>query len=181
MRILSRTDDSVLWLYVTNTHAINRLRTATREHGISEKRVAFAHPVKFREHLARHQLADLFLDTFHYGAHVTASDALWAGLPVLTKLGDTFASRVGASLVTAAGLSELVARDTADYERRAIELARKPAMLIDIKRRLEKHRQSCPLFDTPRYTRNLEAIYQKMWDLYRAGQPAEHIEIADDA
>jgi predicted O-linked N-acetylglucosamine transferase (SPINDLY family) len=123
--------------------------------------------------LLRHQAADLFLDTLLYNAAATASLALQAGLPVLTCLGDTFASRVGASLLTAAGVPELIAPKLADYERRAVELARSPDALQQVREKLLRERPTSPLFDTPQFVRHLEQAYRRMWDLHAAGRPPE--------
>jgi predicted O-linked N-acetylglucosamine transferase (SPINDLY family) len=113
-------------------------------------------------HLARHRLADLFLDTLPYNAHATACDALWAGLPVLTQRGSAFAGRVGASLLTAAGLAELIAENAQEYESLALALARDPMRLKGLRDRLAANRATAPLFDTPRLARDLEALYRRM-------------------
>ena len=126
-------------------------------------------------HLARHRLADLFLDTLPYNAHTTASDALWAGLPVLTCAGETFAGRVAGSLLRAVGLPELVTASLADYENLALALAREPQKLAELKEELARNLPSAPLFDTARYTRDLEAAYVRMWDLWRAGEAPQAI------
>jgi predicted O-linked N-acetylglucosamine transferase (SPINDLY family) len=123
------------------------------------------------EHLARHRLADLFLDTLPYNAHVTTADALWAGLPVLTCPGNTFAGRVAGSLLHAIGLDELVATSLDDYETRALRLAREPEILAQLRARVARNRQTYPLFDTARFTRNLEAAYTQMWETWKAGRP----------
>ena len=135
----------------------------------------FAPRLPLAEHLARHRLADLFLDTLPCNAHTTASDALWAGLPVLTCLGETFAGRVAASLVRAVGLPELVAGSRGAYEALALELATSGSELPALRQRLAANRLSSPLFDTALYTRHLEAAYTRMWERHLAGQPAGHI------
>ncbi len=127
------------------------------------------------EHLARHRAAGLFLDTFHYNAHTTASDALWAGLPVLTCVGETFAGRVAASLLNAVGLPELISLSAAQYETLALELATHPEKLASLKTKLARNRLTCPLFDTARFARNIEALYSKMWQRHLAGLAPEHI------
>jgi predicted O-linked N-acetylglucosamine transferase (SPINDLY family) len=127
------------------------------------------------EHLARHRLADLFLDTLPYNAHTTASDALWAGLPMLTCLGDTFPGRVGASLLQAVGLPELVTTDLTSYEALALKLASDPKTFLSLKRKLEANRLTQPLFDTARTTRDIEAVYRAMWRRHRAGLAPDHI------
>jgi len=112
--------------------------------------------------MARHRLADLFLDTLPYNAHATACDALWAGLPVLTRRGSAFAGRVAASLLTAVGLPELIAESAEDYESLAVTLARDPARLKALREKLDAHRATAPLFDTPRLARDLETLYRQM-------------------
>ncbi|MGH7034549.1 MAG: hypothetical protein ACREFL_12535 [Stellaceae bacterium] len=135
----------------------------------------FANRVALPEHLARHRLADLFLDTLPYNAHTTASDALWTGLPLLTCLGETFAGRVAASLLHAIGLPELVASDLDDYEHRAVTLATDRAALAGLKRKLADNRLATALFDSERFTRSLEAAYQAMLARHAAGLPPDHI------
>jgi len=130
------------------------------------------------EHLARHDLADLFLDTLPYNAHTTCSDALWAGLPVLTLIGNTFPSRVAASLLTAINLPELITNSQEEYEALAIELAMNPKKLADIKLKLANNRLTAPLFDTPLFTKNLECAYIKMYERYQADLQPDHIYIA---
>jgi predicted O-linked N-acetylglucosamine transferase (SPINDLY family) len=130
------------------------------------------------EHLARHRLADLFLDTLPYNAHTTASDALWAGLPVLTRLGETFAGRVAASLLKAAGLPELVTQTPQAYEALALELATNAPKLAALRQRLAANRLTCPLFDTALFTQHIEAAYTAMWQRHNAGLPPEHIVVA---
>ena len=123
------------------------------------------------EHLARHRVADLFLDTLPCNTHTTASDALWAGLPVVTQLGATFAGRVAASLNYAVGLPELVTNSLEEYEALAFKLAHDPALLAALKTKLASHRDNYPLFDTKRFTRNIEAAYTTMWQRYQRGEP----------
>jgi predicted O-linked N-acetylglucosamine transferase (SPINDLY family) len=163
MRILHAVDDSVLWLLEDNPAATANLGAAAVAHGVARERLRFAPRVRLDEHLARHALADLFLDTLPYNAHTTASDALWAGLPVLTCRGSTFPGRVGASLLAALGLdNELVTADMPGYEARAIALARDPEALARIRGTLAARRVDAPLFDTPRYARDLERAYSDM-------------------
>jgi protein O-GlcNAc transferase len=123
------------------------------------------------DHLARHRLADLFLDCLPCNAHTTASDALWAGLPVLTCLGSSFAGRVAASLLNAAGLPELITETLADYEALALKLARDQSMLATIKAKLAQNRATCPLFDTDRFCRHIESAYETMWRRSQQGEP----------
>ncbi len=176
MRLLQAVEGSVLWLLGKNDAAISNLRLEAARRGVSRERLVFAPQVSTRDHIARYAAADLFLDTFHYNAHTTASDALWAGLPLL---GDTFPARVAASLVTAAGLPELVTQTTEAYEQRALELARQPALLKAMRERLTENKLSCPLFDTARYTRNIEAAYTQMWRRYQAGQAPAAITVSE--
>jgi len=171
MRLLRDIPESVLWLLEDNAEAKRNLSRAAEAHGIASSRLVFAPRVGGPEHLARHRLADLFLDTEPYGAHTTASDALWAGLPVLTALGPTFASRVGASLLDAVGLPELIVDSLAAYEASALRLARHPDALAAIRTKLAANRDSCPLFDTVRFTRNLESAYVMMWQRWQRGEP----------
>ncbi|BAI71349.1 hypothetical protein AZL_007110 [Azospirillum sp. B510] len=180
-RILAAVPDSLLWLYAGNPQAADNLRREGEARGNDPRRLVFAAPLPHAEHLARHRLADLFLDTLPYNAHTTASDALWAGLPVLTRRGTTFAGRVAASLLRAAGLPELIVEDQQAYEAAAISLARSPGRLRDLRHRLARALPTCPLFDTPRFTRHLEAAYRAMWDNHRSGAGPRHITIAAEA
>jgi predicted O-linked N-acetylglucosamine transferase (SPINDLY family) len=170
MRLLREIEGSVLWILDSNASARLNLRREAEQRGVSRDRVVFAPKMKHADHLARHRLADLFLDTVPCGAHTTASDALWAGLPMLTCMGDSFAGRVGASLLNAIGLSELVTRSLPEYERRALELARDPRTLAHLKSKLARNRDTYPLFDTAHSTRHLEAAYLNMWERHRAGK-----------
>ena len=178
MRILLAVENGVLWLYEENSTAAANLRREAAARGVSPERLIFARRVDPARHLARHRCADLFLDTLPYGAHTTASDALWTGLPVLTCLGDTFAGRVGASLLNAIELPELVTASASEYEKLAVDLARNPAALADLKARLAANRLTMPLFDTARFTRHLEAAYAAMMERHRAGQPPDHVHVS---
>ncbi len=162
LRILREVPASVLWLLSDNTETQARLREVAERQGVGGHRLVFAGKRANPEHLARFRLADLFLDTFPYGAHTTASDALWMGVPVLTLPGRSFASRVGASLVRAAGLPELVCTSPEHYVRMAIELAANRPLLAALKNRLVAGREACLLFDTPALVRHLEAAYRQM-------------------
>jgi predicted O-linked N-acetylglucosamine transferase (SPINDLY family) len=163
MNTLNEIPESVLWLLECNPWAKANLLQLAQARGIDQTRIIFASRVSGAEHLARQRMADLFLDTLPYNAHTTTSDALWMGLPVLTCCGETFASRVAASLLNAAGLTELVTHDMAQYQAQALHLAQHPAELQAIRHKLESSRDSMALFDTPRFTRNLELAYQEMW------------------
>jgi len=139
--------------------------------GVPAGRIVFAPRMLLDEHLARHGAADLFLDTLPYNAHTTASDALWAGLPLVTCMGGTFASRVAGSLLHAAGVPELVAADLDGYESLALRLASEPAMLADMRSKLARNRASCPLFDTERFRRHIEGAYLTMHEAHQRGAP----------
>ncbi|HJU15224.1 MAG TPA: tetratricopeptide repeat protein, partial [Stellaceae bacterium] len=171
MRLLHAVPGSVLWLLEFNPWIRTNLMREAEARGIASTRLVFAPRLPLPEHLARYRLADLFLDTLPYNAHVTASDALWVGLPVLTCAGETFAGRVGGSLLQAVGLSELVTASLEDYEALALRLAGDAGMLTRLRARLAQNRQTCPLFDTERATRNLEAAYWRMHQIRKAGRP----------
>jgi predicted O-linked N-acetylglucosamine transferase (SPINDLY family) len=156
---------------------MDNLRREAGARGVSADRLVFAPRLKLDLHLARYGRADLFLDTFHCGAHTTASDALWAGLPVVTCCGATFASRVGASVLGALGLNELIALSPTEYHRLASGLARDPGALAAIREKLGRQRESAPLFNTERCTRHLELGYRAMWDRFESGQPPDDITI----
>jgi protein O-GlcNAc transferase len=175
MRILGAVPGSVLWLL--GGHGEKRLRQAAGARGIDPARLVFAGKQPKPEHLARHRLADLFLDTHHVNAHTTAADALWVGLPLLTAPGPSFAGRVAASLLHAVGMPELAAPDLAAYERRAIELARAPAELANLRARLDAARRTSPLFDTARFARDLERAYERMWTVHVSGRPPEAFDL----
>jgi predicted O-linked N-acetylglucosamine transferase (SPINDLY family) len=185
MRILERVPGSVLWLLADNSAAADNLRREAARRAVSPERLVFAERIDSPEHLARHRAADLFIDTWPYNAHTTASDALWAGLPVLTCAGEGFASRVAASLLTAIGLPELIVSTPEHYEEVAVHLATDARRLTEIKQRLADNRLTAPLFDTRRYTRHIEAAYTALYERYQAGLPPEHIDIerlpADDS
>jgi len=172
MRILREAENSVLWLPQPGAEAAGNLAREASARGIAPERIRFAsHVEENDDHLARLALADLFLDTLPYNAHSTAADALWAGVPVLTCRGSTFAGRVAASLLSAAGLSQLVTETPKDYEAVALRLARDPEMLATVKALLKKTRDSSPLFDTAYYCRQLEAGYADMHERHNRGQP----------
>ena len=177
MRILKAVEGSVLWLLQDNLWAVENLKKEAQKQGIDAKRLVFADRMPLSEHLARHCQANLFLDTFPYNAHTTASDALWTGLPVLTLMGQSFASRVAASLLNAMGSPELVTNTREEYEALAIELAMNPKKLADIKLKLTNNRLTTPLFDTPLFARHLESAYIKMYEQYLKGFPPECIDI----
>lgn len=180
MRILQAVPDSVLWLFQDNEDAAANLRKEAALRGVEPARLVFAERLPLDEHLARHRLADLFLDTLPYNAHTTASDALWAGLPVLTLAGKAFAGRVAASLLTAVGLPELITTTPQAYEARAIHLAGHPAELSALRERLQRTvQQGSPLFDGQRFTRHLESAYRTMHARRQASQAPEAIAVAE--
>lgn len=170
MLILQRVPDSVIWILDASDETNARVRHYAAEYGVSPDRIVFAGRMGNPEHLARYALADLFLDTFPYGAHTSASDSLWMGVPLLTLPGRSFASRVCGSVLRAAGLDELICASPADYVGRAIELGQNPEKLADVKRRLAANRDSCVLFDTPLLVRSLEDLYREMWSDFARGK-----------
>ncbi|HUL88198.1 MAG TPA: glycosyl transferase [Pseudolabrys sp.] len=169
MMILGSVPDSVLWLLSATEEANERLREAAVASGIAGDRIVFAKKLPNAEHLARYPLADLFLDSSPYGAHTTAADSLWMGVPIVTFAGRTFAARVCASVVHAAGVGELDCPTPEAYVAKAIELAHNPEKLAAIKAKLVAGRDSCLLFDTSRLVRDLEDLYRQMWSDFRRG------------
>ena len=178
MRLLHAVDGSVLWLLDSNQAFSANLKREAEARGVASARLVFAPRLDAEAHLARHRHADLFLDNFTYNAHTTACDALWMGLPVLTRLGTTFAGRVGASLLNAAGLPELVTTSTEAYAARALALATAPAELAAVSARLAANRRTCPLFNTGRQTRQLEAAYAAMLERHLSGAPPADLVVA---
>ena len=179
MGLLRKVNDSVLWLLDTNKWAVENLRKRAAARGIDSSRIIFAERMSQAEHLARHKHADLFIDCFNYNAHTTASDALWAGLPVVTKQGQQFAARVAASILTAVGLPELITETDEDYERLILELATNAPRLSAIKAKLATNRLKAPLFDTRLYTQHFEVGLVKAYDLYFTNQKARDIWVSD--
>lgn len=172
MRLLDNVKGSVLWLQEINAVASRNLLREAAQRGIDANRLVFAPKVpRLEDHLARYRLADLFLDTLPYNAQTTASDALWAGLPVITCLGTTFVGRVAASLLNAIGLPELVTHSLPEYEALALELATHPVQLADLRARLARNRATSPLFDTVRFCRHIESAYITMWERHQSGAP----------
>lgn len=178
-RILKQVDKSVLWLLKANASVVANLINEAKARGVDPARLVFADRMPLADHLARHRLADLFLDTLPYNAHTTASDALWAGLPVLTQIGTTFPGRVAASLLNAVGLSEFVVRTQQEYEKTAINLAANPNELAVIKNRLAQNRSTAPLFNTRQFTRRIEDAYRAMYIRYQQGLAPDHISISN--
>ena len=178
MRILKSVNGSVLWLFQENQIAASNLRKEAEFRGVNPNRLIFAKRTNLlSEHLARYREADLFLDTLPYNAHTTTSDALWAGLPVLTCMGKSFASRVAASLLNAIELPELITTTQEQYEALAIELATTPEKLRSIKQKLERNKLTTALFDTLRFTKYIEAAYKQMYERYQADLPPNNIYI----
>ncbi|MFI3223560.1 MAG: acetylglucosamine transferase, partial [Methylococcaceae bacterium] len=175
MRILNAVEGSVLWLYEGNNSTIKNLKNEALKLGINEERLIFAKYMPIEEHLNRIQLADLFIDTLPYNAHTTASDALRMGLPVLTCIGQSFASRVAASLLKAVNMPELIATTQEQYEALAIELATHPEKLKTIKAKLVANLATAPLYDTALFTKHLESAYLTMYERYQNGLAPEHI------
>lgn len=175
MRILQKVERSVLWLFEDNPIAAGNLRKEAIQRGVDAERLIFAKRMPLPEHLARHRLADLFLDTLPYNAHTTASDALWVGLPVLTCAGEAFASRVAASLLNAIHMPELVTTTQEEYEAQAVELASSPDKLMRIKQKLAANRLATPLFDSQLFTKHIEAAYMQMYERYYADLAPDHI------
>lgn len=171
MRLLLKLDGSILWLLQDNPAASKNLRKAAQVLGVDPDRLIFAPRMPLEEHLARHRLADFFLDTLPYNAHTTASDALWAGLPLLTCLGTTFPGRVAASLLQAVGLPELITLNIEDYEKQATMLALDHQRLSELKNRLTNNLGSCPLFDTDRFRQHIETAYTIMHDKKQRDEP----------
>ncbi len=176
-RIMRQVKDSVLWLYVNNMAAVENLRLEAVARGIAAERLIFAQHLPRAEYLARYRAADLFLDTLPYNAGTTASDALWAGLPVLTCMGEGLASRMGASLLYAIGLPELVTNTLDDYEATAVGLATDPDRLSEIREKLSVNRLTTPLFDTHLFAKHIEAAYTAMYERHQENLPPAHIYI----
>ncbi|MDP6772322.1 MAG: hypothetical protein QF704_16570 [Anaerolineales bacterium] len=174
-RILKRVDGSVLLIYADNESAKTNLAKEIVLRGIDASRLIFGEQLPVPEYLARYRVADLFLDTHPYNAGTTASDALRMGLPVLTCIGKSFASRMAASLLKAVNLPELITTTQEQYESLAIELATNPEKLTIIKTKLANNLATAPLYDTPLFTRHLESAYVEMYDRYQNGLEPEHI------
>src|SRR5262249_2545953 len=175
--LLHAVDGSVLWLYAENDLAARNLAGEAEARGIASRRLVFAAHVAADQHLSRIRHGDLFLDTSPCNAHTTASDALWAGVPVLACMGKSFAARVAGSLLTAAGLPELITHSLQEYEAMAIALATDRKRLGDIRAKLEANRDSCALFDTDRFRRHIEAAYTLMWERHQRGDAARDFSV----
>jgi predicted O-linked N-acetylglucosamine transferase (SPINDLY family) len=178
MRLLRAVDGSVLWLLSDNEFAAQNLRKEAAVRGVDPTRLVFAERTNLEDHLARHRLASLFVDTLPYNAHITASDALWAGLPLVTCCGAAFSSRVAASLLSAVGLPELVTGSLEAYEALALRLANDPALLGGLRAKLERNRLEHPLFDSQRFCRHIESAYATMWEQWQSGEPPQSFAVA---
>ena len=162
MRLLKKIKNSVLWLYKSNDYSEINLKKESENRGVESSRIIFADYLCNEEHLSRIKCADLFLDTFNFNAHTTASDALWSGVPVIKKQGKSFPARVCSSLLTSLGLEELIVQNNEEYEEKAYCIATNRIYLEDLKYRLDQSRNSSSLFDTKRFTGNLEEIFFKL-------------------
>ena len=169
MRILKRVPDSSLWLFEDNEICANNLRLEAQNRGVAGHRLVFARRAPLDDHLARHCLADLSLDTLPCSAHTTASDALWAGLPMLTQVGSTFAGRVASSVLSAMDLPELITRTAEEFENVAVALAENPAKLKELKQKVHANRFVAPLFDAKKYAHHLGHIFRTMRERHVAG------------
>ena len=178
MSILAKVEGSVLWLLEGNADAVRNLRRSAEIRGIAANRLVFAPRMKLEHHLARHCLADLFLDTLPINAHTTASDALWAGVPIVTCLGSSFAGRVAGSLLKASGLTELIVENREDYEALAVHLARDLDRLAAIRAKLARNRATQPLFDADRLRRHIESAYETMSERRQRGEPPVSFSVA---
>jgi predicted O-linked N-acetylglucosamine transferase (SPINDLY family) len=178
MRLLRQVDGSVLWLVAYDRLVADNLRREADIRSVDPARLIFAPRLPYPDHLARYRLADLFLDTLPFNGGATTSDALWAGLPVVTLAGESFASRMSASLLNAIGLPELVADSPAGYEAIALRLARDASSLREVRAKLARNRATHPLFDTARFTRQIEAAYSEMWARHRRGEPPQSFSVA---
>jgi predicted O-linked N-acetylglucosamine transferase (SPINDLY family) len=177
MKILKNVEGSVLWLIETSEVACNNLKKQAAKNGVDSSRLVFAKRMKLDQHLLRHNLADLFIDTSPYNAHTTANDSLWSGLPVLTFLGKTFPGRVSASLLQALGMSELIALNQEDYEKKAIELGNNRKKVEQLKLKLKENKNTQPLFNINMYSRDLEKLFLKSYNNYISGLSVDHLVI----
>ena len=177
VEILANVNHSVLWLFETNPIASKNLKKEIKIRKLDPNRIIFAKKMPLPDHLARHSLADLSIDSFPYTTGITCSDALWTGLPVLTRIGNSFASRMAASLLTAIDLTEMIVKTKKEYKNLAIELATNNEKLNQIKNKLKKNRLNTPLFDTELFKENIEKLYLTMYQRYQSDLPIENIEI----
>jgi protein O-GlcNAc transferase len=180
MRLLRQVEGSVLWLLQTSEAATRNLCNEASARGVDPSRLVFAPKAEISRHLARHRLANLFLDNLPVNAHTAASDALWVGLPVLTCMGETFIGRVAASLLNAVGLPELVTHSLDEYEALALKLATHPMLIASIRQKLDGNRKTSRLFDTDRLRRDIERAYVTMWDIAQRGEPPRSFAVDAD-
>ncbi len=180
MRLVQRIDGSVLWLFAEHESARRNLRAEAEVRGVAGERLVFASRVDHQSHLARLPLADLFLDTLPCNAHTTANNALWAGLPLVTCMGRSFAARVAGSMLHAAGVSELIAADLHEYKALALDLARSPQRLLAVREKLRRNRTAAPLFNTARLCRHLEEAYTTMWNIHLRGEVPHSFRVAPE-
>ena len=175
IKILKQVDNSILWLFEDNYLASTNLRQEAKLRGLNPDRIVFAQRMELADHLARHKVADLFLDTFPYNAHTTASDALWVGLPILTIKGNTFPGRVSASLLNSLRLNELVVENFEDYESAAMEIALNKEKLLSINKKLENNIESFYLFDADHYVKKYEDALLQIQNRFVNGLGSDHI------
>jgi protein O-GlcNAc transferase len=180
MNILKQVSESVLWLSSGNKIAEENLKREAEARGVKSERLIFAKLLPKDEHLSRLKLADLALDTRIVNGHTTTSDALWAGIPVITLQGNHFASRVSSSILAAIGIPELITCTLAEYEALAVRLALNALELKEIRQKIARNRISEPLFDTPRFVKNLETAYKEMWELFLAGEAPRQIQVLEN-
>jgi predicted O-linked N-acetylglucosamine transferase (SPINDLY family) len=178
MQVLREVPRSLLWLFAAHPVLQANLRREAQARGIDAQRLVFAPRVEYAQHLARQSLADVFLDTLPFNAGTTASDALWAGVPVVTRPGEAFAARMGASLLHALGMPELITQTPEEYVALAVRLGQDPQFLAETKAKLAANRATQPLFDTARFRRHIEAAYVAMWERVQRGEPPDHLTIA---
>ncbi len=179
MRILKAVEGSVLWLLNSKPPFAENLSREAQRHGVAPERLIFAPNLPLDRHLSRLKLADLFLDSLPYNAHTTASDALWAGVPLVTCRGTAFPGRVASSLLAAAGMPELISESAQEYEALAIRLGRDPVAIIDLKEKLANNRLTCPLFDTDLFRRHIEAAYSTMIEIAKRGEPPQAVAVGN--
>jgi len=178
LRLLNAVPESVLWLASDDIIVQRNLCAEAQKRGVAPQRLVFSPRIAYAEHLSRLRLADLFLDTLPFNAGTTASDALWAGVPVLTCVGEAFAARMAGSLLQTLGLPELITHSLEDYEALALKLATTPTQMAAIRAKLAERRLTSPLFDTARFCRHLEAAYLGMWERQQSGRPAMTFRVA---
>jgi predicted O-linked N-acetylglucosamine transferase (SPINDLY family) len=173
--VMREVPQAVLWMKETNGQLHGNVRREAAKRGVAPERIFFAPPVSFADHFSRFALADVFVDTWPYNAHTTASDALWAGVPVVTHYGNSFASRVAASALNAVGLPELAYGSVAEYQAAITTLARDPALCQQLRDHLVSQRMQVPLFDSTRYVREFENLFARMWQRWCDGLEADHL------